>query len=115
MCRANVDKINYLRPFLQRVLVPYHSKTSGAMIGPPDFDPPGLLREVIISSNKYVDFMVSSRKLRPKNPSRPIFRETLIVATCPNRKRPKSVFWPFGQIGRYFQVEDGIFMQNLSV
>ena len=39
ICRENLDKINYLRPFLQRVLVPYHIKTLGAKIGPPGFDP----------------------------------------------------------------------------
>ena len=94
--------------------MPYHIKTLGAKIGTPGFNPPGLLRKVIITSNKYVHFMISNRKILPKNPSKPIFRETVIVATCPNRKRPKLVFLPFGQIGRYFQVEDGIFMQNLS-
>ena len=63
ICRENLDKINYLRPFLQKVLVPYHIKTLGAKIGPPGFDPPGLLREVIFSCNKYVDFIVSSGKI----------------------------------------------------
>ena len=115
ICRANLDKINYLRPLLLRVLVPYHIKTLGAKTVPPGFDPPGLLREVIFSCNKCVDFIVSSWKIRPKNPSRPIFWETFIVATCPNKKRPKSVFLLFGQIGRYFQLVKGVLMQILSI
>ena len=66
ICRAELDKIYYLRPFLHAVLVPYHIKTLGAKVGPPGFDPPGLLREVIFSYNKYVNFMTSSIKTSPK-------------------------------------------------
>ena len=83
--------------------MPYHIKTLGAKIGLPGFDPPELLREVIISSNKYVHFMVSRRKIRPKNPSRPIFRETFIVATCLNRKQPKSVFCRLAKLAGIFR------------
>ena len=47
ICRAKVDKISYQRPFLYAVLVPYHIKTLGAKVGPPGFDPPGLLTKSI--------------------------------------------------------------------
>ena len=103
ICRANLDKINYLRPLLLRVLVPSHIKTLGAKTVPPGFDPPGLLREVIFSWNKYVYFMTSSMKTWPKNPLRPISRDTFIVASWPKAKFSKSaffvfsIFWPCGR------------------
>ena len=62
----------------------YHTKTLDTKVDPPDFDPPGLLREVKFLYNEYVNFMVSNMKIGPKNPSRPIFRETFILPSCPN-------------------------------
>ena len=89
ICRAKVDKIYYQRPFLYAVLVPYHIKTLGAKVGPPGFDPPGLLREVIFSYNKYVNFMTSSIKTSPKKLLRLVLGNVLLLSSCKNMQKYK--------------------------
>ena len=55
----------------------------------PWFWTPGLLREVIFSYNKYVNFMTSGMKTSPKKPLRLISGDVLLELSCINMQKYK--------------------------